>query len=332
LGAEDCLKILLIDDFSAGIRDLEAAVQSLNISLIRLIDAQVRPVNSDRALAANRAALLLLVGVFWFLSEKSDRLNRQIWMDGAIAARDEVAAISVGFAAPLAVRDELMAQLELTADGIRSGECELWFRMVHTGDLGVVRKLILAGIDIERKNWYGRTGLMFAAYGGYLEMVKLLVERGAEVGEKDEDGTTSLMFAAFGGNLEMVKVLIERGARLEEKDKNGMTSLMFAAQEGNLEIVKLLVERGARLEEKDNYGIMSLMIAACSGGLEMVKLLVERGAKVEEKDKHDMTSLMFAARSGSLEMVKLLVEGEQKWKRKAKMATRCCIITRVEMK
>jgi hypothetical protein len=44
----------------------------------------------------------MLDGVFWFLSGKSYHLNKQIWIDGAIAAVDEISTVSVDFGAAMA--------------------------------------------------------------------------------------------------------------------------------------------------------------------------------------------------------------------------------------
>jgi hypothetical protein len=276
--SEDCLKILLIDGgFAAGIVDLQAAVQSLSIPVIRLIDTQIQPANSDRALAASRAALLQFEGVFWFLSEKSEHLNRQLWIDGAVVACEEISSLSVSFGAALSSRDELIVQIGLILGEIRSGKCELWFRMIESGDLDGVRKLILAGIDIRQKDGNDGTGLMRAVLRGNFELVRLLIEKGANMEDKDNDSWTSRMIAVNDRALEVVRLLIERGANLDVRDDDGLTGLMIAAIDGDAGTVKLLVEKGANLEEKRDNGWTALDWAKVFGRTNVAVLLRSSG-------------------------------------------------------
>jgi hypothetical protein len=236
--AHDCLKILLLDNSVAEIVDLESAVQSLNISVIRLLDIQFRSTSSDRSLAANRSALLQLDRVFWFLSTNSNHLTRQIWIEGAIPVCEEMSAATVGFAAARGVRDELIVQLGVTLNEITGPNGDLWLNFIKkAGGAAAIRRLILAGANIEQKDAESRTGLLITSLIGDFEIAKLIIDAGADIEASDDLGATALILAAFLGHLEIVKLIIGAGADIEAKTNSGTTGLILAAFRGHLEIV-----------------------------------------------------------------------------------------------
>ena len=90
--------------------------------------------------------------------------------------------------------------------------------------------------------------------GGDIEKIKLLLEKGANIEAKDSYGNTPLVWASWSGYIEVVKLLIEKGADIEVKNNYGFTPLIWASQNGRIEVVKLLVEKGADIEAKDING------------------------------------------------------------------------------
>lgn len=98
------------------------------------------------------------------------------------------------------------------------------------------------------------TGLQLAAYFGVEIIVKLLLEKGAEVEAKNSWAQTPLLYAAQKGHEAVVRLLVEKGAELESIDSEyNRTPLWYAAQSGNEAIVNLLLEKGAELESKDSH-------------------------------------------------------------------------------
>jgi len=121
--------------------------------------------------------------------------------------------------------------------------------------------------------------LLYAAREGDIEAVKRLLAKGADVNAKDNWGITALMWTAWPGHTEIVNLLISKGADVNAKDKNGRTALMEAAAGGHTEIVEMLMERGADVNSKDNYGITTLFWALQHRHPEIVVLLMMHGAK-----------------------------------------------------
>ena len=94
---------------------------------------------------------------------------------------------------------------------------------VNAGDLGLVRKLLAAGADVNCRDSEGATMLMRASHAGNLPMVQTLIDAGAEVNASDERGWTPLMKAAYNPDLnrgfaDVAQVLIDAGANIATID------------------------------------------------------------------------------------------------------------------
>jgi len=91
------------------------------------------------------------------------------------------------------------------------------FDVVGSGDLESLKKLVSGGANVEAKDKYGNTPLIYASRLGFLEIVKYLIEEcNANVNVKNRDESTPLITASINGHLEIVKYLIENGANYEE--------------------------------------------------------------------------------------------------------------------
>ncbi|HAR41502.1 MAG TPA: hypothetical protein DCS07_02540 [Bdellovibrionales bacterium] len=127
---------------------------------------------------------------------------------------------------------------------------------------------------LNRKDEFGRTPLMMAAYANYKDLkqreemdskrvswIEILASSGADLNAVDKDGWTPLMFAAWSGmNLSVAK-LVELGASVTPADRQGNTALSLAAFRGQVGIVKLLVEKGATKDAVTVKGKKALDLA-----------------------------------------------------------------------
>ena len=148
------------------------------------------------------------------------------------------------------------------------------------GDLNRVKEAIKEGVNINARNNYGYTALMYAVYQGrshifkitntnndYLDIIKLLIENGADVNAKrNDDGETVLIHSLMYGSINtdyIVKLLVENGADVNAKNYLGKTVLMYAFEHGYdfTYIIKTLIENGADVNAKDNYNVSVLMYA-----------------------------------------------------------------------
>ncbi len=185
---------------------------------------------------------------------------------------------------------------------------------VKDGDLLTVQNILTSGVEVNAKDYDGRTALGWAAYKGNTEIVKLLLDKDADVNAKTNKGVTALMLAVENNHMEITKLLLAKDTDINAKTTdNGQTALMTAAtKRGNTAIVVLLLENGAEINIKNNKGATALMVAACTGDIEIVNILLEKGADVDTSTENGITALLIAGQNGHTEIVKLLEKAATK--------------------
>ena len=155
--------------------------------------------------------------------------------------------------------------------------CMTIHKAANKGDLVAVKAFLLKGTDVDARDAYGRTPLMYMVSDP--ESVRYLLAQGADANARDDLGETPLMKAGWVGQLATVRVLVEKGADVNARNNAGETPLMRAVR--NLDVVKYLVEQGADVNAKDNQGESVLLKASVSGRVRTVQYLKQIGAAVE---------------------------------------------------
>jgi len=217
---------------------------------------------------------------------------------------------------------------------------------VHTallaGNLLTLKRHILAGTSVNKRDNTGYTLLHRAAERGDQAAVDYLLESGANVELRERSSlTTALHMAAAAGNLEVVVALIEYEAQLDWIDKVRRTPLHLATKNGHLAIVDVLLDNGADADVMDKFENPPLHIAVKAGYIAIAKRLIDadadinliggplkeaplhlavqggqtdfakdllgKGADVNRKDKIGKTPLHRAAGLGNVELAKLLI-------------------------
>lgn len=190
----------------------------------------------------------------------------------------------------------------------RYGETALIYAVKYRA-LADVQFLVQEGADINARNKYGETALMYAAQHRDLADVQFYVREGADINARDENGKTALMGAIRFEKLDVVKFLIEEQADLNNRDKNGRTALMEAAEWcRDSDVVKALADADTDIDAQDPKGITALMYAAWNGKLDAVLSLLRAQANVNSRDQYGQTPLMFAAHSGKCEVLDALLQ------------------------
>ncbi len=159
--------------------------------------------------------------------------------------------------------DQLQRDLEITHRGVPN----VLNTAVASGAFDEVRRLVDAGVDVNRRAEGGSTPLSTAATFDRLGIASYLIEHGAKVSLANEDGNTPLHSATFFCHEQMVRLLLNHGASLEAKSDRGDTPLDVVSGEWTpeLEGVYNFIARTIGLEleleriQQDRPRIMALL-------------------------------------------------------------------------
>ncbi len=110
----------------------------------------------------------------------------------------------------------------------------------QNGNIAEVRSLISQATDVNVRDEYGWTPILWAAMNGHTDIVRVLLVSGANPNTRNKYGWTPLMWSAGQGYSEIVRSLIASGARLNAQDRNGWTAMMWASDGNQQETVAIL--------------------------------------------------------------------------------------------
>ncbi len=158
-------------------------------------------------------------------------------------------------------------------------------------------------------------GLIEAVQNGDISAAEDYIQKGADVNKKDQYGKTALMWAVGLGHIDIVKLLIKHKVDLDVTGEYGRTVLMDALESDYTDIANLLIQKGADVNKKDQYGKTALMHAAKKGYTDIVKLLLEKyKVDVNAKGYDTWTALMYATRFRHTDIEEILKIWENLYK------------------
>jgi ankyrin repeat protein len=231
-----------------------------------------------------------------------------------------------------AIRENNLVQLKSVLDG--SGSANLaddrgitpLMYAAEIGSLDAMRLLIDRGADVNARNAFGSTALMWSVADP--NRVRLLLDHGAEVNTVARSGRTALIIAAFTNpSAEVVRLLLAKGAKVDVMDTRHVTPLNAATFGNDTAAAGLLLEAGADIQTSDTFiGLTPLMNAAGNRNVDAVKMLLAKGAAVNAVSKTEglpkiqtgtvefggWTPLLMAAAFGPTEAVNVLLNSGAK--------------------
>ena len=153
------------------------------------------------------------------------------------------------------------------------------FTYIANDDIQLVKNYINANYNLNIKNDYGHTPLMYAVLKNSIEIVKLLLNAGADVNDQDNDGYTALIWATHNSdNKEIVKLLLNAGADIDKQNDLGNTALISVSIRSKIKIAKFLLNSGADIDKQNNNGNTALISAAFKNNKKIIELLLDYGA------------------------------------------------------
>ena len=187
-----------------------------------------------------------------------------------------------------------LAKDKLTGMGIEFAE-KSFFSHVVQNQIDVVNLFIMAGMDPNVAEG-DMTALLEACRRGYSEVGLALIEAGGDVNAKDPYGVSCLMFSSISGSNDLILGLIEKGADVNAQDNYGRSTLIEALTTENdilFETYKALIDAGADVNIRIEGGLTPIMLAA-DGNKEILRLLIDAGADPNAIDNEGITILQRA--------------------------------------
>ena len=126
----------------------------------------------------------------------------------------------------------------------------LFLEAAGKGKVEIVQLHLANGVNVNAKDEYGQTALIYAAKNGHKNVAELLLKNGADVNVQEEFGLTPLMCAAYNGKISVAKLLIEKGADIHVKDNDGRTAAEWARVTNHPETANVIEETYQKIQEE----------------------------------------------------------------------------------
>ena len=158
---------------------------------------------------------------------------------------------------------------------------------VRKCEQNLLQTFIENNLDIDRKDYFGRTPLHFAICGRNLTIIKILVENGANIHEKDKEGKSPLCYAAKLKLTKVSNLLIKYEIG---KNKTSDTAMFHeAVSNDDAEMLELFINEETDLNQEYFCGL-SLLHFAVARNLENIALfLLKHGADPNILDNEKLT-------------------------------------------
>jgi ankyrin repeat protein len=159
-------------------------------------------------------------------------------------------------------------------------------RAVIEGNRAETDRLLAAKADVNAKDRFGRTPLVWAAACNAQKAAAKLIAAKADVRIADAEGRTPLLEAAWACDAQIIEALLAAGASVKDTDADGWTPLHFAASGHYGEkCVAALLAAKAEVDARTKKQETPLILAAGNGyGVDSAKRLLDAGANVEAVD------------------------------------------------
>lgn len=207
----------------------------------------------------------------------------------------------------------------------------------------LVKTLIKAGVDVNRKDKNNKTALVYAIENKDLQLATLLVNAKADINIIIDDETL-LELAVKSCDIELVKLLIDNGST--QKDK----ALLSAAEtyytytncthhmdlhnsleklnKSHINILQFLIKSGAHVNTRTKHNYTPLIFACTKDNNDAVIALIEAGADVHVIDQYGETPLIDVARKGNIIALNALIKAHAEipntWKKRVlELAVNC---------
>ncbi len=181
-----------------------------------------------------------------------------------------------------------------------------WFDAVANGNLGLLNRLLLKGVDINQTDDKECTALIHAAGQGKRAVCSFLIEKGADINHRGHNGSTALSSALISRSDNVVELLLRHNIKLNERGPGGYPYVNLAAAQWSESCLSRLVEAGANpLSLDPNKGNLYHNVIAAAAyysqtgkALQTLKLINSYHVPIDHRDDYGRTPLTLLAYLG----------------------------------
>src|SRR5215468_6313186 len=200
-----------------------------------------------------------------------------------------------------------VACIAASARQSQDGSQDRLYSAIRANDLRQIKTLLDEGISAKAEGPDGITPLMVAAETGSLDAMKMLIDRGADVNARNTYGSTALMWSVT--DPKKARLLLEHDADVNVTARSGRTALIIASfANPSAEVVRMLLAKGATVGIMDQRKVTPMNAATFGNDIATTRLLLDASADVNTADTFiGLTPLINASGNRNLEAVKLLL-------------------------
>ena len=216
-----------------------------------------------------------------------------------------------------------IAELLRNHPKIKNGTCLSFnvFSLACISDEKVIKYFLDEGINVNEKDFFGYTMLMYAAEAGNARVVRLLLDQpNIDINIQNDDGETALDCAERAGRRGVRRLMLSKTGQNQQPDPfiekikrspadEIRKQFLNAVSQGNIDqmdslLYEKLIDVNSVLNESGNT---ALIIASENGNLDAVRMLLSYEADLSLKDRSGSNALIRAARKGYFDVVEELL-------------------------
>lgn len=178
--------------------------------------------------------------------------------------------------------NDVEAARTLLKAGVDANAQDYWgdtplLQAVRRDSLEMALLLLDQGVAVNTKG-HGYTPLGLAAKNGNIQLVRFLLRAGADPDRKNDDGNTPLHSAVVMGDAHMVAALTRAHPDMTLFNSEGLTALGLAVTTEQYDCAEALILGGAPLDAGDKKFRPPMFLAFAVADFDMLRLLLKHGA------------------------------------------------------
>jgi len=174
--------------------------------------------------------------------------------------------------------DVIQLLLANGADESQLGWSDL-FHAIAFGKAEQVANIITDKADLEHRDFWRRTPLLFSVLVGDIMKTKLLISAGIDTHAVGRCGRGILTYAIQTDDVNMLKWLLKQGFDAEQRDDFEETPLIYAAECGSINCVQALIDFGVGIFAENHIPQQAIEVAT---ELPVVQALISAGADIND--------------------------------------------------